>query len=330
MGKSKNISVTKTSEQKVIDTINSFENISGEWAEKTADYLRLGLEGATNTTRAYKSDVKAFEQWCQSQGVTHLPVAVETLAAYVTFLAEEKKVSTIERKLSAIAKLHELKGYEYVAYQKSFRTLMYGIRRKKGIRQKQAPAFTLAAFKQVVTQLDDSVLLTLRDKSILLLGFASACRRSELTSLNIEDLDFRTDCLIVSLKRSKTNQLGDYEEKAIFYSPDPSVCPIRTLQKWIQSLNRQTGPLFVSFRKGDHPTEKRIPDDNIYDVIQKHLGKRFSPHSLRASFVSIAKENGADDGSIMRQTKHKTQVMIRRYTRIEDIKKYNAAMNLGL
>jgi integrase len=86
----------------------------------------------------------------------------------------------------------------------------------------------------------------------------------------------------------------------------------------------------VRIRRGSTLTEQRLTDQTVYDLVKKYLGNQFSAHSLRASFVTIAKMNGADDSEVMRQTKHRKSDMIQRYTRIEDIRLHNAAMKLGL
>jgi integrase len=207
---------------------------------------------------------------------------------------------------------------------------MEGIKRTKGIRQKQAPAFKLNILKQLLRNFDTETNANLRNKALLLLGFTGAFRRSELVALNVEDLNFTEDGLIISMQKSKTNQYGDYEEKAIFYSPESILCPIRTLQTWIKRLERTSEALFVRVRKGDRLTTDRLTDKTVNDLVKNYFGNEFSAHSLRASFITIAKINGADDSEIMRQSKHKTSAMIQRYTRIEDIKKHNAGMKLGL
>ena len=76
-------------------------------------------------------------------------------------------------------------------------------------------------------------------------------------------------------------------------------------------------------------TEDRLSDKQVARTTKTYLGQEYSAHSLRASFVTIAKLNGADDSQIMQQTKHKTSAMIRRYTRLDSIKQHNAAKKLG-
>jgi len=300
-------------------------------AEHTSRYVEAGLSGATNTVKAYAGDWKRFGMWCAEHRLEPLPASVETLAGFVTHLAEtDKKVATIQRHCAAVAKAHALRGIDSPTDDKKFKVLMEGIARIKGMRQKQAPAFTLVNFKRTVKGIDAKTLAGLRDRVILLLGFTGAFRRSELTALNIEDLSFSEEGLIVNLAKSKTNQYSAAEEKAIFYSPDFKLCPIRTLEAWVKRLDRTTGPVFVSFRKGERLTERRLTDKHLNLIVQRYLGPKYSAHSLRASFVTVAKLAGADDSEVMNQTKHKTSEMIRRYTRLDNVRQHNAAQKLGL
>ena len=309
---------------------NQSNSLSVEIKEKVNEYGRLGLEGAVNTQRAYKSDLKDFNEWCEINGQIPFPVSPETLAAYVSHLADSCKWATINRRLAAISKLHQLNNLETPTQNRIFRIVMEGIKRSKGIRQKQAPAFKLNLLKKLLRDFDIETKANLRNKALLLLGFTGAFRRSELVALNVEDLNFTEEGLIVSMQKSKTNQYGDYEEKAIFYSPESVLCPIRTLQAWVKTLEKTSDALFVRVRKGDRITKDRLTDKTVNDLVKTYFGEEFSAHSLRASFITIAKINGADDSEIMRQSKHKTSAMIQRYTRIEDIKKHNAGMKLGL
>ena len=305
-------------------------SLSIEIKEKVNEYGRLGLEGAVNTQRAYKSDFKDFNEWCETNGQIPFPVSPETLAAYVSHLADTCKWATINRRLAAISKLHQFNNLETPTQNRIFRIVMEGIKRTKGVRQKQAPAFKLNILKQLLRDFETKTHADLRNKALLLLGFTGAFRRSELVALNVEDLNFTEEGLVVSMQKSKTNQYGDYEEKAIFYSPEAILCPIRTLQNWIKTLEKTNDALFVRVRKGDKITKDRLTDKTVNDLVKTYFGEEFSAHSLRASFITIAKINGADDSEIMRQSKHKTSAMIQRYTRIEDIKKHNAGMKLGL
>ena len=299
--------------------------------ESTSRYVESGLRGAANTIRAYAGDWQRFTSWCRLHQLESLPAPVEALAGFLTELADAgKKVATIQRHAAAIAKAHELAGLESPSADKKIKVLLKGIAREKKTRIKQAAAFSLASFKETIRAIDVTTPAGLRNRALLLLGFTGAFRRSELEALNIEDLAFDEAGLVVALDKSKTNQLGQAEEKAIFYSPDPALCPIRSLQAWLRVLDRDTGCVFVSLRKNQQLTARRMTTKYINLIAQQYLGSGYTAHSLRASFVTISKLNGADDSKVMNQTKHKTNAMIRRYTRLDNVRQHNSAKELGL
>lgn len=299
--------------------------------DSTRRYVESGLRGAANTVRAYAGDWKRFSAWCALHQLDSLPAPVEALVGFLTELADAgKKYATIERHAAAIAKAHELAGVESPTADKKIKVLLKGIAREIKTRQKQAPAFSLDSFKRTIRSIDVSVPAGLRNRALLLLGFTGAFRRSELEALNIEDLAFDDDGLVVTLPQSKTNQLGQAEEKAIFYSPDSALCPIRCLQAWLRILGRNEGPVFVSLRKNNQVTARRMTTKYTNLIVQQYLGAKFTAHSLRASFVTVSKLNGADDSKVMNQTKHKTSAMIRRYTRLDNVRQHNSAKELGL
>ena len=299
--------------------------------ESTSRYVESGLRGAANTIRAYGGDWKRFTAWCALHSLGSLPAPVEALAGFLTELADAgKKVATIQRHAAAIAKAHELAGLDSPTADKKVKVLLKGIAREKKTRIKQAAAFSLASFKQTIRSIDVTTPTGLRNRALLLLGFTGAFRRSELEALNIEDLAFDEEGLVASLDKSKTNQLGHAEEKAIFYSPELAVCPIRSLQAWLRVLGRTEGPVFVSLRKNQQLTMRRMTTKYINLITQQYLGSNYTAHSLRASFVTVSKLNGADDSKVMNQTKHKTSAMIRRYTRLDNVRQHNSAKELGL
>lgn len=304
------------------------------YVDEASELMHSGEQGAESTGRAYAGDWKRFTKWCEDHRQQPLPATSATVAGFLVHLFREgKKPATIQRHKAAISRHHRAANLQPPTDHPKLKSLSKGILRKVGKRQKQAKAFTVADFKRVIRSIDVSRPSGLRARALLLLGFAGAFRRQELSALDIEQLDFRAGELIVSLLGSKTNQLGEHEEKAIYYSPDVDTCPLRTLQQWLAYLQEQgvtQGPLFRSFHKGERLSARRLGADAINDIVQAHLGIQYSAHSLRASFVTVAKLNGADDAEVMNQTKHKSSEMIRRYTRVDSVAQYNAGKKLGL
>ncbi|QNP54355.1 tyrosine-type recombinase/integrase (plasmid) [Hymenobacter qilianensis] len=299
-------------------------------------YAEAGLQGAANTQRGYAADLRSFEDYCQHHQVSYLPAAVTTVAGYASQLADRgKKFATIRRHVAAIAKLHQLAGQPSPTTHEALGVVLDGIGRVLGKRQRQAPAFTVAELKQAVRAMNLTTPTGLRDRALLLLGFAGAFRRSELVALNVEDVELTRQALLIHLQRSKTNQYGEAEDKAVFYAPTADYCPVRAVQEWIECLGRTTGPLFTRMNRGaagvpGRPGLARLSDQSVNDLVQRHLGPAYSAHSLRASFVTIAVEAGQSNKAIKNQTKQKTDAMIERYARLDDVKRFNAAQYLGL
>ncbi|MGI4872686.1 MAG: tyrosine-type recombinase/integrase [Janthinobacterium lividum] len=305
--------------------------------EAATRYREIGLQGAANTQRAYSADLRSYEAYCQSQQLAAYPAEVATLGGYLAHLADAgKKLATILRHQAAILKKHELLGLRLAGDERALKQVLRGITLSVGKRQKRAPAFTAAHLKSVIRQLDLSTVAGLRDRALLLLGYAGAFRRSELVALNLEDLELTDQALVMHLRRSKTNQAGELEQKAVFYAANPLFCPIRAYQAWVAQLGgRLSGPLFVSLQRGvqagaSTPTLRRLSDKSVNNLVRQHLGGQYTAHSFRASFVTVSKLNGVDDTHVMNQTKHKTSEMIRRYTRLSDVVEHNAAQNIDL
>ena len=313
-----------------------------QWLDKLiaeADRLnKKGREGALNSQTAFKSDLQHLRTWLKTHLDAQLPIDPHTLGLYLTHQSTEDKFSTLQRRLTSITKWHLRAGEPSPTGDILIQDLMEGIKRDIGIDVKQAQAYEIGHFKAVIRRFGIT-LPDLRDKAMLLLGFTGAFRRSELVALNVEDLCFtctETNVeLVVTYFGSKTNQYGQKEEKAIFGAEEIGICPVRSLHAYLTATGLSSGPLFVRMRRTGRQETHTLTGDRLSDrqvdlLVRRELGTRYSAHSLRASFVTEAKLNGAQDSEIMHQTKHKTTAMIRRYTRLDEIKKHNAAKKLGL
>lgn len=300
-------------------------------------YMEAGLDGARNTKLGYSADLRTYEAYCTEHELNAWPADELTLAAYVAHLADlGRKLATINRHLAAIEKKHQLAGLPSVVNSPALRVLRQGVARVHGKKQKQAPAFSVEQLKVAVAELDLTTPEGLRARALLLLGFTGAFRRSELVALNLEHVELEGSSLVMTLPKSKTNQTGETEQKAVFYAANPKYCPIIAYQEWVACLGgRTSGPLFVSFKRGRRggpgkPTSSRLTERWVNLLVKEYLGKKFSAHSLRASFITTAKLNGQSNEFIKNQTKQKTDTMISRYARLDEIKVYNAARYLGL
>ena len=299
-------------------------------------------QGAANTRRAYAADLRSFEAYCAAHGFEPYPASVDALSHYVAHLAElPRKLATIRRHLASIQRQHKLKGLKSGAGTPELLDVMQGIALDLGTEQKQAPAFSVDHLKSCIQKLDLTTPSGLRDRALLLLGFTGAFRRSELVAIDLEHLILGPEELIIRLGRTKTNQTGAAQEKAFFYAENTLYCPIRACQDWVGQLGgRTTGPLFVSIARGragsrGTPTLQRLSTNSVNTLVGRHLGcdstgQRYTAHSFRSSFITTAKLAGQSNDFIKNQTKQKTDAILSRYTRLTDVKAYNAGRALGL
>ena len=288
---------------------------------------------ANNTLRAYKSDFKDFGAFCAKHGLSSLPSEPKIVSIYLTHLSKNSKISTIRRRLVSISMVHKLKGHYLDTKHPIITENLLGIKRVKGSIQKGKKPILINHLKSIVNVIDEQKcekIKKLRDRSIILIGFGGGFRRTELISIDHEDLDFVSEGLKISIRRSKTDQLGEGMVKGLPYFSNENYCPVTSLKKWLEISKIKSGPIFRRFSKGSLLTEKRLTDQSVVLLMKEYLNlagienKNFAGHSLRAGFATVAAESGADERSIMAMTGHKTTQMVRRYIREANIFKNNA------
>jgi integrase len=168
----------------------------------------------------------------------------------------------------------------------------------------------------------DATVVVARNKAVVLFGLASACRRSELSALDFEDLKWQEAGIVAMIRHSKTDQLSEGREVAIPKRLNADLCPVRALEAWIACLKAHgleaKGPIFRPI-VGHKPTAKRLSDGAILYLTKKVAvlagldPKNIGAHSLRSGYVTEARIAGLDWGSIMEQTRH---------SKVETAKKY--------
>ena len=302
--------------------------------------LNLKNSKALNTVRAYKSDFKDFGLFCAQSGFAALPTDPKIVSLYLTYLStKDVKLSTIKRRLVSIGVIHKMKGHYLDTKHPAIVENLMGIKRRKGTIQKGKKPILISNLKQLIDVIDQEKIEEinkLRDKSILLIGFAGGFRRNEIVSLDKEDLEFVFEGLKITVKRSKTDQFGEGLTKGIPYFENIAYCPVTTLQKWLNISKITKGPLFRKISKGSRLLENRLTDQTVALIIKKYLNKsgidssNYSGHSLRSGFATSAAESGAEERSIMAMTGHKTTQMVRRYIQEASLFKNNALNKIKL
>ena len=299
--------------------------------EETLENLKSSK--ANNTLRAYKSDFRDFGSFCAKHGFNSMPTEPKIVSLYLTHLSSRTKTSTLRRRLVSIGIVHKLKGHYLDTKHPVIIENLMGIKRKKGSIQIGKKPILINHLKKIINVIDNQKIekiKKLRNRTLILIGFGGGFRRTELISIDYEDLDFVEEGLKITLRKSKTDQFGEGLVKGIPYFTDEKYCPVISLKNWINLSKIKTGPIFRRFAKGSILTSNRLTDQSVVLIIKDCLklagieNKNFSGHSLRSGFATVAAESGADERSIMAMTGHKTTQMVRRYIREANIFKNNA------
>ena len=304
-----------------------------------ATLSNLKSSKAANTLRAYKSDFKDFGAFCAKHSFNSMPTEPKIVSLYLTHLSKSSKMSTLRRRLVSISMVHKIKGHYLDTKHPVIIENLMGIKRLKGTIQKGKKPILINHLKSIINVINEQKIEEIkkaRDKSIVLIGFGGGFRRTELVSLDHEDLEFVAEGLKITIKRSKTDQFGEGMTKGLPYFDNEVYCPVRNLKKWLELSKIKDGPIFRRFAKGLSITKNRLTDQTVVLLIKNYLSlagidnSNFSGHSLRAGFATVAAESGADERSIMAMTGHKTTQMVRRYIREANIFKNNALNKIKL
>ncbi len=286
------------------------------------------------TRRGYRSDWNQFELWCKEKNLRSMPADVSTIAAYLSDLANIKKVATIQRRLVSIKQAHSAAGYPIYRNNSLITETVKGIKKTHGAPQRAKTPLLTKDIHSMILNLGDDLQGT-RDKAILLLGYTGAFRRSELVAFNVDDLNFKFEGIEVLVRRSKTDQEGKGQVVPIPYGSNPITCPVRAIQKWIERSNIVEGPLFRAINKHAQISAIGMCSASVgvivkrNDFVMKSDGD-YSAHSLRAGFCTQVAANGVTDTQGMRHSRHTNFNTWRKYVRLATIWQDSAATKLGL
>ena len=185
---------------------------------------------ADNTLRAYQSDFRDFSAFCMKNSFSSMPTQPKIIALYITHLSKLSKFSTLKRRIASISVMHKLKGHYLDTKHPIIMENLHGIKRTIGSRQKAKKPILINDLKLIINAIDKE---KIRDKALILIGFAGGFRRSELVNINYEDVEFVPEGVKILITRSKTDQSGEGIIKAIPYFDNQEFCPVNVLKKYI-------------------------------------------------------------------------------------------------
>jgi len=294
----------------------------------------LKLSKAINTIRAYRSDFRDFSIFCVKNNLKSLPTDSKIVALYLTYLSSKgSKISTLKRRLVSIGVIHKLKGHYLDTKHPIIIENLMGIKRKIGSFQQGKKPILINHLKSIINVIDNEKtkeIKKIRDKTLILIGFGGGFRRTELVSIDYNDVEMVPEGVKIVIRRSKTDQFGEGMAKGLPYFTNQNYCPVLHLKKWLELSNIKTGPIFRRFSKSFKLSENRLTDQTVALLLKYYLdvagieNKNYSGHSLRSGFATVSAESGADERSIMAMTGHKTTQMVRRYIKEANLFKNNA------
>jgi len=288
-------------------------------------------EKAPSTRKAYGTDFRLFAAYCDAKGVSALPASPETVAAYLAAEAQNAKPSTLSRRVAAIRYAHKLAGLDTPTDQEGVKATMRGIRRTLGgAKSKKAPAVA-AKMLRMVAEVPTGI-AGLRDRALLLLGFAGAFRRSELVALDVADVTENETGLLVTIRGSKTDQERQGETIAI--ARGDVACPVQALRAWLDAAGIEVGPIFRPIDRGGTVRALRLRCRSVANIVKAAAERAgldsasYSGHSLRSGFLTSAAGNGASIFKMMDVSRHKSVDTLRGYVRDAELFKDHAGAGL--
>jgi integrase len=311
----------------------------------TLELIRLAAETrgflaaakADSSRRAYRSDWMHFEGWCRRHGLAALPSTPETVALYVTALAASHKPATIRRRLTVISRAHQSNGSPSPAsmQQPLVSETLKGIRRTVGTAQSGKRPLYTDQVRAMIHALPKG-LQGVRDRALLLMGYAGGFRRSELAGLKVGDVALEKDGLVVTLRHSKTDQEGQGRKVALPFGSQPETCPVRAYQEWLSEARISAGPVFREVDRHGRVQSRVLHKDSVGMIVKRAVRRigldasAYAGHSLRAGLATQAYRNGANELAIMQQTGHRSLSTVRKYIREGSLFRDNPAHKLGL
>ena len=292
------------------------------------------------TRQGYKSDLKHFAAFCHSQNVLPLPAAPATVAAYLVMLAEGgfkpatmiptfgRHLKSPQRRPTRLPGQHEARRRQgSMGWHQAHHWNGANGQGRRYCRLFEADAGAGARLHSPASGTDPFFLLT----------FAGALRRSELVALNIQDVAYVPEGLVVNIRSSKTDQERAGQKVAVAFGKIIETCPVRSLRAWVKKGAITKGPLFRGVTRWGRVQDEALSDQVVALLVKKYArlagldATLFSGHSLRAGLAtSASKIAGVDERIIMKQTRHKSEAMVRRYIRDANLFNQNVSAMVGL
>jgi integrase len=277
-----------------------------------------------NTQTAYLSDLQHFLAWGGQ-----IPATPESIAEYLAAHAETLSIATLTRRVAALAKIHRSRGLESPTSSELVKSVLRGVKRANGTAQREAKPLLKEELLLVLKAMGERR-KDVRDRALLLLGFAGALRRSELVALDVGDLEHVRQGIVLHLRRSKTDQMGRGEKIGIPLGRT-QWCPVFALVAWLEASGITEGPVFRPVDRHGCVEHMRLSGEAVGLIVRERIAAAgldptcYPGHSLRAGLATSAAQAGVPTWKIRAQTRHASDAMLGRYVREGSLFSQNAA-----
>jgi site-specific recombinase XerD len=277
----------------------------------TRQYLQASL--SENTRRAYRNDIAHFLNWGG-----RIPATPESVASYLAVHAQQLSFATLSRRVAAISRIHSIKRLHSPTHSELVKATLHGIRRLYGSAQRRVSPALLTHIKAMVNGLQGTK--GLRDRAMLLVGFSGAFRRSELVAIQVSDVQFVKEGVVIRLRRGKTDQGGKGRDIGIPYMRG-KFCPVKAIMAWLAESEITSGALFRRVDRYGNVMTQGLTPQSVALVVKQRIAeigldaKLYSGHSLRAGLVTNAAKRGVSAWKICQQTGHKSEAVMQGYIR---------------
>lgn len=292
------------------------------YGDRVRSYLSASLSEATK--RAYAGDLEHYLGWGGE-----IPATPEQVAEYLAHHAELLSPFTLNRRLAALSTVHGHLGHPNPTTSPLVKMTLRGVKRRHGAPQRQVEPILREDIFDLIRVLPETT-KGVRDRALLLIGFAGAFRRSELVSLTVEDARFVPEGMVLRLRRSKTDQEGVGRDIGVPYGRSRA-CPVKALRAWLDLSGITSGPIFRGVGKGGRLQAQAVTGQSVALIIKEYAElaglnpERLSGHSLRAGLITSAAKMGVSSWKIRQQSGHKSEAMLARYVRDGELFVNNAA-----
>ena len=293
---------------------------------------------APATLRAYKADLANFKAWCVERKLEPMPSTPEIVGAYLADAGRGYALSTLRRRVAAIARAHRIAKQPLDTRHPAIRETLRGIARTHGEPPRRSAALTTSDIKQLLATCGDDT-AGLRDQALFLVCFAGALRRSELVGLDVEHVTRTDEGMRLLITRSKTDKEGAGAEIGISHGRSSLTCPITALENWLERAGIVSGPIFRKVDRWGAVHAGRLDPDAVRQILKKRasmagitgtIWEPVTPHGMRAGFVTTAYKNGVPDEEIMGHTRHRSLTTMRGYVRRAKLDTKSPAGKVGL